>query len=809
MVRMAEAAGTGPGGDSNSGTSAKNYWSWAAIVFIAGLALYISTAAPDFLFDDNSEFISSSYYLGVTHPPGYPLISLMGKFFTFALPGTAGLAVNLVSAFAGAGAIALIFILLIRALSWLPSALIGAGAAAVSRLAWEQAGQADVYPLNLFFFTLALNIAWSLDGSRKDLRRVLALVLVLALGVINHYSMTLAAPVFAVYVIWLHRGRAENLKKLAAPAALIVAAACSVWFYLPFRSAASPVIRWNDQTTVSGFANHIVGVDRRSNAPLVPVKDKVMFIFDYAKRLWRERSPFLLLLLPFGVWSAWALHGTRGRLLLYLWVVMFAGFTLILNYLYGPRSSFVVKVFHITSLQTLAILTGFGADVVLKKIKSLGLPWSAPAAIAAALLAVSLVLNLQTTNLSSDLFAPKYGKNLLATIERDGVLFSNLETESFPVSNLRAVHGVRRDITLFGRQGDIDESSFKEGRYTPLDDSVKKIGDLINFTVGHSGDSRKIYFTSRLSFGGAPGAMMRVNGLVYELNPLADKLFRTDPWSKIDTSGINYDEKDRYDYILKSVLTRYLVMRGEYYLEGGFTERARDYFTRAGDFNPESRFLHATLGGIYLRIGDVETARSEYEKGLQADPENVEFGLDTAAIYSNLSFIYGKRGEKELALEYMEMAARGAPNNPMMRFNLGNTYYQNDMCKEAIVELEEAVKLGLKNAVQHQVLGVCYEKTGNAARAEKNYETALKLDPRMPEAYRDYGVFSAYVTEKPELAAELLKKYLELDPNPPDKAQIEATVGLFDYKFGKYSEAASELALAIKATVISITAIKC
>ncbi|MGH7657090.1 MAG: protein O-mannosyl-transferase family, partial [Gemmatimonadales bacterium] len=50
---------------------------WAVAVSIAVLAIYIATLAPTTAFWDTSEYIAAAYTLGIPHPPGNPLFTLM------------------------------------------------------------------------------------------------------------------------------------------------------------------------------------------------------------------------------------------------------------------------------------------------------------------------------------------------------------------------------------------------------------------------------------------------------------------------------------------------------------------------------------------------------------------------------------------------------------------------------------------------------------------------------------------------------------------------------------------------------------
>ena len=55
---------------------------------------------------------------------------------------------------------------------------------------------------------------------------------------------------------------------------------------------------------------------------------------------------------------------------------------------------------------------------------------------------------------------------------------------------------------------------------------------------------------------------------------------------------------------------------------------------------------------------------------------------------------------------------------------------QNDLWDEAIFRWKKAVQSNPESAAAHNNLAVAYEKKGLLEEAEKEYETALKLDPK-------------------------------------------------------------------------------
>lgn len=55
---------------------------------------------------------------------------------------------------------------------------------------------------------------------------------------------------------------------------------------------------------------------------------------------------------------------------------------------------------------------------------------------------------------------------------------------------------------------------------------------------------------------------------------------------------------------------------------------------------------------------------------------------------------------------------------------------QNDLWDEAIFRWKKAIQLNPESAAAHNNLAVAYEKKGLLDEAEKEYETALKLNPK-------------------------------------------------------------------------------
>jgi len=182
-------------------------WSLAAIVLI----VYLMTTAPVVAFWDNGEFISVGYTLGVGHPPGSPMYTLITRLFSLLPFGNVARAVNFESVLAGALAIAFLYFSLTKmARRWegrveslsdaLPTyitGVTGALLAAFSFSFWENALEAEVYATNILTMTgtLWLVLRWAeLQEVPRDRRMLHLIVYLLALGVGTHLGCLLWAP---------------------------------------------------------------------------------------------------------------------------------------------------------------------------------------------------------------------------------------------------------------------------------------------------------------------------------------------------------------------------------------------------------------------------------------------------------------------------------------------------------------------------------------------------------------------------------------------------------------------------------------
>jgi hypothetical protein len=183
----------------------------AALVALGALVLYVLTLAPTTQFWDTSEYIAAAYVLGIPHPPGNPLFTLVAHVWGL-LPLAAGYAmrINLLAATTSAIAAACWFLIGERWMrGWVPAkwprrlaALAGTIVAATAFTVWNQSVVNEkVYTLSLLSIALVLWLIVRWDdqpaGEAHD-HHLLLIVYLLALTATNHMMGVLVGPVVVI-----------------------------------------------------------------------------------------------------------------------------------------------------------------------------------------------------------------------------------------------------------------------------------------------------------------------------------------------------------------------------------------------------------------------------------------------------------------------------------------------------------------------------------------------------------------------------------------------------------------------------------
>ncbi len=132
-------------------------WPWAVVVGVGFFLLYVFTLAPDVLAADSGELQVVAAQLGVAHPPGFPLYTLVAHLFVRLLPFVSpAYAVNLFSAATSAVTAAVVFLAAYLITRDRIASLIAVVALGTATTFWSQATTANVRSLTGLFVALIL-----------------------------------------------------------------------------------------------------------------------------------------------------------------------------------------------------------------------------------------------------------------------------------------------------------------------------------------------------------------------------------------------------------------------------------------------------------------------------------------------------------------------------------------------------------------------------------------------------------------------------------------------------------------------------
>lgn len=261
------------------------------VVFLAVCLLYTLTLAPNVLPADAGEYQVVGAVLGVAHPPGFALYTLISWFSTRLLfwlaPATA---INALSAVLAAGTVTLIFSATRRLSDSVWCGVVAAGALAWATTFWAQATYANVRILAAFAIAWAV---WLLP--RKDDKALSGwFALALGLGVAHHASTVFMAAGLGLYALWRVPSTLKRWWTLW-PGLLPFL----TWLYFPLRAdafgAPDHIATWN------GFLEHILARgfagDMFHFATLAALPDRLLILGNILLFQWH---PALLVLAAIG-----------------------------------------------------------------------------------------------------------------------------------------------------------------------------------------------------------------------------------------------------------------------------------------------------------------------------------------------------------------------------------------------------------------------------------------------------------------------------------------------------------------------------
>uniref|UniRef100_A0A8D0EGA7 Transmembrane protein 260 n=1 Tax=Strix occidentalis caurina TaxID=311401 RepID=A0A8D0EGA7_STROC len=402
--------------------------------------------------------------LGVAHPPGYPLFTLLAKLATGLLPvGSPAYRVNLLCGLLGAAAASLLFYTVFRLSGSYAGGILAAGVFSFSRLTWQWSIAAEVFSLNNLFVGLlmALTAHFEEASTAKERSKICKLgAFCCGLSLCNQHTIVLYIACIVPWVLCRLFRKMElslgHLLKLG----LCFLAGLLPYLYLPVSSYLNRARwTWGDQTTLQGFLTHFL----REEYGTFNLVNKGHFLnyFLLTYEIMKSELSLPVLVLALMACVSTALTKQQKSPVIWLFAGMFCLYSLFFAWranldITKPLFLGVVERFWLQSSAVVAVLAGLGlaalasvGSAVLEGSRAL--PWLEWLS-ALALVASQIWANYSICDQSNNYVVDKFARNLLSSMPTGAVI---LLRGDLPGNALRYVHyceGMRPDITLVDQE---------------------------------------------------------------------------------------------------------------------------------------------------------------------------------------------------------------------------------------------------------------------------------------------------------------------------------------------------------------------
>jgi tetratricopeptide (TPR) repeat protein len=455
------------------------YFIGAALSFFS-FVVYLRTLAPTVTFIDSGELASDVITLGIPHPTGYPLFTLVGWLFVHIPLGLRPIfQLNVMSAVFCAAALFFFFQCFILLLSWIDTGshtrrlglsqtgTLVAAAAGTSTLAFSetylaQALSIEVYPLHLLLLSLTLLLfiksqqggnrsaqpshsgepAYSEETNSSVPVSWYGFAFVLGLCFANHMTTILLAPGF-LYLFFAKHGFSREMWPKVFVAIVPFLLGLSVYLYLPIRATENPTLNWGDPTTLERFWWHVTGKQYRVwilSSAETAIRQLKYFLGGFPSEF--AYAPLALVLV--GVIQLFR----SNRTIFYFTLILFLSCLLYsINYDIHDIDSYFLLAYIMT-----AVWIAFGAGTLFKmRSNHRGKVVSTLACVAIGL--TPLAFHYETADQSDSYPVEDYTKNMFDSLEKNALVLT-YQWDYFvsPSYYLQLVEGYRNDATVIDKE---------------------------------------------------------------------------------------------------------------------------------------------------------------------------------------------------------------------------------------------------------------------------------------------------------------------------------------------------------------------
>eukprot|EP00026_Physarum_polycephalum_P000701 Phypoly_transcript_00702.p1 GENE.Phypoly_transcript_00702~~Phypoly_transcript_00702.p1 ORF type:complete len:724 (+),score=95.06 Phypoly_transcript_00702:2004-4175(+) len=451
---------------SSKSTTEGKYDTWMILACAAIVAsVYISTMFPTVPGGDSPELIIAAYQMGVAHPPGYPLFTIVGHLFTYLPFGSPAWRVNLMSAMCGVLSSVFLYRTVVRWSGSHAAALLSALMFAFSPLVWTYTVQAEVFSMNNLLVNallyLVISYAYYFSKSDKKFLHMAYLgALVGGFGASNQHTIVF---IFIPIVFWIFFVVGRN-EFLYVPSRWVTLAMFMLLGLSPYiHMFLSPQLHqekysWGDTGSIGGFIHHFLrkeyGTFQLYSGNLADTTGWQERVRIYFTRLAGE---VLYVGLPLAVIGLWASLRGKNRVIFSSvgWLLAICFFLYITVFYYltnlpiqNPLHLGVLLRFFMQPNAIVCAWMGLGYAYVESLWASRGGSRAVPVLLVLLICTSQISLNFSAMDQHDNYIFYKYGKAVLEPLPKNAILLAGGDLQTNIPYYMQLCEGVRPDVDI-------------------------------------------------------------------------------------------------------------------------------------------------------------------------------------------------------------------------------------------------------------------------------------------------------------------------------------------------------------------------
>ena len=399
---------------------------------LLALAIYLTTTCRSIWIGDSGEFSLAFKTLGICHPPGYPLITLLGKTFLSITPYIRPtFAANLLNVIVSAAVVTVLYYFIRRYLSLLSSTILSL-IWAFNPLFWAETAGIEVYNLNLLLILLTF---YTIESNHN--RKWLIAIYLIGLALANH---PLAMAFLPVLLYKFMKEKIYKHRDLLMYMVIILGITGSIYLYLPIRASCNPISNWGNPSSFNALIKHMTL--SQYGGWIVHSWDNLamsgrLFFISLVKSWWILGTVFVIIGAGYGIIKKRVI--TLSAILIISACVLLASSHMTPNF-----EPFYLPAMFAALLLIANNLIWFES----RKLSSLVRYSVYTAGFIVAL--VMLISNYKDNDKSDYTLSEDYSKHILDSAD-NGILFTAGDINSFATLYLRYAEGYRPDVEVFDR----------------------------------------------------------------------------------------------------------------------------------------------------------------------------------------------------------------------------------------------------------------------------------------------------------------------------------------------------------------------